>query len=132
VSVLVDTHVFLWWFAENPRLSLKIRRLLDSASADEPVLLCDISLWEIANLHSRGRIELDRPLREWLEMATAGPRIAVQGITAAVAATVAGLPSTFHRDPADRIIVATAMVLGAELATLDRRIKGSRLVPVIP
>src|SRR5262245_8476584 len=106
MRILLDTHVLLWWFAENSRLPREIRNVLQSRPGTKPLLLSDISLWEIANLHERKRIELDRPLREWLDMATAGPRVAIQAITGAVAAAVADLPSTFHRDPADRIIVA--------------------------
>lgn len=53
------------------------------------------------------------------------------GISPAVAAEVARLPDSFHRDPADRIIVATAMVLGAALLTNDRRIRDAALVPTV-
>jgi PIN domain nuclease of toxin-antitoxin system len=73
---------------------------------------------------------LDRPLREWLEQATALPLVRRVEISPAVAAEVAALPATFQRDPADRIIVATARVLGAKLVTSDRAIIASKLVPV--
>lgn len=82
-------------------------------------------------LLERGRIDLDLPLRDWLERATAPPLVQRTSITPAVAAEVAVLPDSFHRDPADRIIVSTARVLGATLLTRDRRIIDAKLVPVL-
>jgi PIN domain nuclease of toxin-antitoxin system len=78
-----------------------------------------------------GRIKLHLPLRDWLEQATAPPLVARLAITPAVAAGVAALPDSFHRDPADRILVATARVFGATLLTQDRRIIEAELVPTL-
>jgi len=77
------------------------------------------------------RIALNLSLREWLEAATAPPLVQRMGLSPAIAAGVAGLPSTFPRDPADRIIVATAQILGATLLTHDSRIIDAKLVPVL-
>lgn len=82
-------------------------------------------------LADQRRIQLDRPLREWLETATAPPLVKRIGITPAIAAETASLPSTFHRDPADRVLVATARVLGATLLTVDERIVTSAIVPIL-
>jgi len=128
---LLDTHILLFWLADERRLSKGQRAALEGVCPDGPALLSTISLWEIATLYELGRITLDLPLREWLEAAAAPPLVERKAVTPAIAAEVAALPDTFHRDPADRIIVATARVLGATLLTLDRRIARSRLVPVI-
>lgn len=130
MRALIDTHILLWWLAGDRRLSRGQRRVISQASEEYPLGLSDISLWEIATLQELGRIELDRPLREWLEQASAPPLVRRVGISPAVAAEVAALPATFHRDPADRIIVSTARVLGAKLVTSDRAIIDSKLVPV--
>ena len=82
-------------------------------------------------LHSLGRIRLSLPLREWLERATAPPLVARCGISPAIATEVASLPASFPRDPADRITVATALVLGATLLTSDARIIDAELVPTL-
>jgi len=82
-------------------------------------------------LHSLNRIELGLPLRDWLEKAAAPPLVRRVGISPSIAAEVAALPESFHRDPADRIIVASARVLGATLLTWDRAIVESKLVPVL-
>jgi PIN domain nuclease of toxin-antitoxin system len=74
---------------------------------------------------------LTLPLRDWLERATAGPLVERVDLTPAVAAEVAALPDSFHRDPADRILVATARVHGATLLTCDRRIIDSGVVPTL-
>jgi PIN domain nuclease of toxin-antitoxin system len=131
VKFVLDTHVLLWWF-EQASLSNAHRRTIRKASAAHPLWVSDITLWEIAMLVELGRIRLRLPLREWLDRATAAPLVMRHGISPAVAAEVASFPHTFHRDPADRIIVATARVLGATLLTADQRIAKSQLVPTLP
>jgi PIN domain nuclease of toxin-antitoxin system len=131
VSVLLDTPVLLFWLGRDPRLTSEQARTIEGASPEAPLLVSDISLWEIATLTALGRIRLRRPLRDWLESAVAPPLVRRISISPAVAAEVAELPSTFHRDPADRIIVATARTAGAKVATSDRRIIDSGLVEIV-
>jgi len=130
MKVLLDTHILLYWFGKDSRLTKKQTRTLQQASSDQPLLIADITLWEVANLHSLQRIRLNLPLRDWLEAATALPLVQRIGLSPAIAAAVAGLPSTFHRDPADRIIVATAQIFDAMLMTHDSRIIDTNLVPI--
>ena len=132
MTVLLDTHVLVWWLDDRRRLSAAQRGAVASASTGSPLLVSDISLWEVAMLHDLGRIRLAIPLREWLDKATAPPLVRRQGISPAIAVAVADLPDSFHRDPADRILVATARVLGATLLTQDRRIIDAGLVDVLP
>ena len=82
-------------------------------------------------LHWLGRIRLTMPLREWLDKAVAPPLVRRQGISPAIASEVAALPDSFHRDPVDRILVATARVLGLTLLTQDRRIINSALADTL-
>jgi PIN domain nuclease of toxin-antitoxin system len=131
VKALLDTHILLWWLKEDQRLSQRQRQILQEADEKNPLLVADITLWEIATLSSLGRINLHLSLRDWLEQAVAPPLVQLLPITPAVAAAVAALPDSFHRDPADRILVATAQVLGATLLTHDRRIIDAGLVPTL-
>ena len=131
MKALLDTHILLWWLKEDPRLSPGQRKILQEADEESPLWVADITLWEIATLSSLGRINLHLPLRDWLEQAVAPPLVELLPITPAVAAAVAALPDSFHRDPADRILVATAQVLGATLLTQDRRIIDAGLVPTL-
>lgn len=131
MKALLDTHVLVWWLAQDPRLSQRQTEILESADPEAPLLVAGISLWEVATLNGLGRLEFQIPLRDWLEQATAPPLVELIPITPAIAAEVASLPDSFHRDPADRILVASARVLGATLLTRDRRIIDSELVPTI-
>jgi len=131
VSYLLDTHILLWWFEAGDHLTDRERAILAEAGPEAPLLVSDITLWEIATLVELRRIRLTLPLRTWLEQATAPPLVRRCGISPAVAAEVAALPPTFHRDPADRIIVATARLLGATLLTRDRRILAAGVVATL-
>lgn len=104
------------------------QQVIEGASAERPLLVSDITLWEIATLHSLGRITVRADLRGWLEQITALPLVQRVAISPAIAAEVAALPGTFHRDPGDRVLVASARVLGATLLTQDRRIIDAELV----
>lgn len=127
MNALLDTHILIWWLNGDARLSSAQREALESAGPSAPLLVSDISLWEVATLHSLGRIRLMVPVRDWPEKVVALPLVRRIGISPAIAAELANLPDTFHRDPADRIIVATARTLGAVLLTQDRRIIDAEL-----
>ncbi len=131
MKALLDTHVLLWWHGDRDRLSQDQRKVIAAADAEAPLQVSDISLWEVAMLHGLGRIRLTIPLREWLEMAVAPPLVRRHGISPAVAAELASLPESFHRDPAGRILVATARATGAALLTRDRGISGAGLVDTL-
>lgn len=131
MSFLLDTHVWLRSLGAPTELSPEQRRAIHGASPEDPVLISDISLWEVATLHRLGRVRLALQLREWLDRATGMPQVRRVGISPAVAAEVAALPAAFHRDPADRILVASARVHGATLLTQDRQILASKVVPTL-
>ena len=131
MTALLDTHVLVWWLNDRTQLSAGQREVVEAATPDDPVFVSDISLWEVAMLSSLGRIRLALPLREWLDKAVAPPLVRRQSISPSVATEVAALPDSFHRDPADRILVASARVLGATLLTNDRRIVDASLTPTL-
>lgn len=131
MKALLDTHVLLWWLDQSSRVSRRQMRVIRSAREDRPLWVSDISLWEIANLSRLGRLRLNLPVREFLERAVAPPLVQCIRITSAIAAEVASLPESFSRDPADRIIVASARVLGATLLTCDMRIIEAGVVPTL-
>ena len=128
MTALLDTHILIWWLNDSNRLSPAQQEVVASASAESPLLVSDISFWEVAMLHSLGRIRLAIPLRAWLDKAVAPPLVRRHGISPAIAAELATLPDSFQRDPADRILVATARIFGATLLTQDRRIVDAALV----
>ena len=128
---LLDTHILLWWFEDAKRLSTAQRRLIKRASDKTALGVSDVTFWEIALLVERKRVRLALPLDEWLARATAAPLVERCGMSPAVAREMVSLSTTFDWDPADRILVATARVLGVPLVTSDTRIVDAALVATI-
>lgn len=125
---LLDTHAWVWWVQGDARLGRHIVRRLDELPADDRPAISDISLWEVATLASLGRIEFPGTLEAWLAIAANPRTVRVLPVTPRIAAEVARLPDSFHRDPADRLIVATSRVHGLRVLTKDVAIAKSGLV----
>lgn len=116
-TLLLDTHVVHWWSAEPDRISRPAGQALKAA---DELLIAGVSWYELAWLAERRRIVLDVPIRSWLGDLSA--QVRTLGITPAIADSAAGLPTSFPRDPIDRIIYATAIEHGIKLVTKDRAI----------
>jgi PIN domain nuclease of toxin-antitoxin system len=127
---LLDTHTWVWWICGDSRLTARERAALDNLPPTSRPVLAEISLWEVAMLVDLGRLELDMDLERWLAVASAPATVELARITPAVAAEVARLPEMFHRDPADRLIVATARVMKLRVLTRDPKITKARVVPL--
>ncbi|MFM8365737.1 MAG: type II toxin-antitoxin system VapC family toxin [Verrucomicrobiota bacterium] len=127
---LLDTHAWVWWICGDSRLTAHERETLDNLPPTARPVLSEISLWEVAMLVDLGRLELDMDLERWLAVASAPATVELARITPAVAAEVARLPEMFHRDPADRLIVATARVMKLRVLTRDQKITKARVVPL--
>ncbi len=127
---LLDTHIWLWWLLGDPRLSPAESEFLDQLPAGNRPRLCDISLWEVALLLDRGRLELDCPLEVFLKAAASPATVQLQSITPDVVVEMNALPENVHRDPADRLIVASARSQQLLLASRDSLIVDSGLVNI--
>jgi PIN domain nuclease of toxin-antitoxin system len=125
---VLDTHAWVAWMLGSSDLSAAEVAAIDSLPLDRRPYVSAISLWEVAMLVDLKRLSLDMPLADWLTRASHPRTVTVVPITPGVAAGTALLPAVFHRDPADRIIVATCRELEAPLLTHDRLILQSRLV----
>jgi PIN domain nuclease of toxin-antitoxin system len=117
-AVLLDTHVVHWWSAEPRRVSAPARDALDRA---DEFAVAAISWFELAWLARNERIVLNVPIRSWLEGLAA--QLRTIGVTPAIADAAVALPSSFPRDPADRLIYATAIENDLPLVTKDRAIR---------
>ena len=125
--ILLDTHIALWLTLESRNLTRKASALLtDARRQEEAVAIASITLIETARLIAHGRITIQISLDAY--MAELEARFTVLPITAAVAAASTRLPASYPRDPADRIIGATALVHGATLITADERIRKAKAV----
>jgi PIN domain nuclease of toxin-antitoxin system len=125
---LLDTHAWIWWIEGDRQLQRRVRDTLDDLPPDERPYISAISLWEVAMLVERGRVAFSVSLSVWLSAAAHPRSVRIVPISPDIAAHVALLPTSFHRDPADRLIVASCRVLGLPLLTRDARILRSRLV----
>lgn len=120
--ILLDTHVWVWWIGDPDRLSDRARQAIDSRVGAKDIYISSISVWEVALLTRRGRLELAMPLRDWIGRSEALPFLTFVPVDNPIAIRSTELAERLHDDPADRIIVATALSLGASLVTRDRRI----------
>jgi PIN domain nuclease of toxin-antitoxin system len=116
--ILLDTHAWVWWVADKARLSRVAKARLDK---EDQLAISDISLWEVATLVAKGRLLLDRDPTDWLIQASSGVEIIPIRPPIAVRSTQLG--RSFHGDPADRLIVATAILENASLVTRDEKIR---------
>src|SRR3984885_13934806 len=128
--ILVDTHVVVWLAFDQDQISRKARSAIDEARKNaDGLAISDITLLELATLSSKGRIRLEISLESFLEEIEA--RFIVLPISGRACARALGLPATYPKDPADRIIGATALVEGMSLLTADREIRRSRALHTI-
>jgi PIN domain nuclease of toxin-antitoxin system len=128
VSVLLDTHIWIWWLTSGAPLSDRERDGLDALAAAGEVWLSAVSLWEAQMLHQKGRLTLPVPFEEWLPQAAGDRVVRVAPLDVDVVLALDRLPASFHGDPADRLIVATGRARRLPLATKDRGIRRSRAV----
>ena len=117
--MLLDTQVLLWLRLGDSRLGPEARRVIDDVWQLDEIAVSAISFWEVAMLASKGRIRLPESVSNWRmrQLEEGVIEIPIDGATA----VRAGLLSEMHGDPADRIIVATALG-GHQLVTADERI----------
>jgi PIN domain nuclease of toxin-antitoxin system len=126
--ILLDTHAWIWWAAQSPKLGRRARSRIESA---ERIGVAAVSVWEVAMLVAKRRIEFDRPTLTWVRQALLLPRIELLALTPEVSIRAAELGPAFPGDPADRMIVATAIEARAALLTRDRRLRLSELVDTV-
>ena len=121
--LLLDTHVWVWYVEnEAKRFSRRITPLVERAVQRRAVVLSAISVWEIAQLEAARRLELSVDVRTWVARALAFPGVRLKGLTPSIAIESTRLPGAPRRDPADRILIATARLLGAALVTCDESV----------
>ncbi len=128
--ILVDTHVVVWLAFDQDQISTKGRTAIDNARRNgDGLAIADITLLELATLVSKGRIQLDISLESFLQEVEA--RFVVLPISGRACVRAIGLPAAYPKDPADRIIGATALVEGLSLLTADREIRRSKALQTI-
>jgi PIN domain nuclease of toxin-antitoxin system len=120
--IVLDTHAWVWWVSGDSQLSDAAGREADRAMGTGSLYVSSISVWEVALLVRRGRLELTMGVADWVARSEALPFLRFVPVDNRIALRSIDLAS-LHPDPADRIIVATAVALGARLITRDRRLR---------
>jgi PIN domain nuclease of toxin-antitoxin system len=128
LSVLLDTHVWVWWLTPRSPLPRREQEALDALAARRELKLSAISLWEAQMLHAKGRLRITLAFSDWLEQAADERVLTILPLDISVILALDSLPRSFHGDPADRLIVATALARRLPLATHDTAIRRSRAV----
>jgi len=126
LTVLLDTHVWLWWLLGSDQLPKKERDELDRLASRGALRLAAVSLWEAQMLHAKSRLVLSQPFDIWIRDAAAANVVQVLPLDVEVVIALDGLPPSFHGDPADRLIVSTSRAHKIPLATHDGAIRKSR------
>lgn len=122
--IVLDTHALIWWVNGTDDLSTSAKRAINKAlSNDEEVIVSSITAWEIAMLISHGRLVLSMDVDTWLNEVAQIDGVSFLPIDNEIGVKSTILPGEFHKDPADRMIVATARKLSAPLVTADKKIR---------
>ena len=127
--ILLDTHALLWMAGDDKRLSKRAHEAIREARQGGGIAVAAISLWEIAWLAHHQRIVVVGSVESFVRETVA--RVILRPVTPEIAALAMRLPEQFPKDPADRLIAATAMVEGIALVTADLRIRRSKAVETV-
>ncbi len=121
--IVLDTHAWIWYL-DNPRmLSKRAREAADDARAESVLCVSSISTWEMFMLVQKGRLRLRIPALEWLLRSERLSFLRFVPVDNDIARLSVTLPGNLHQDPADRMVIATALSLGAPVITKDRRLR---------
>lgn len=129
--IVLDTCAILWDALSPSQLSRKAATAISRADANNAIIISDISLWEIAMLIRKGRLEIDISAARFLQIFLQSRNVVVKAITPEIAELSVNLGAEVGNDPADRIIAATAVLNNARLVTADQRLIDCTLVDTL-
>lgn len=129
--ILLDTHAWIWWVDRSSSLSPKASQTLRNVNEDRPALVSSISVWEFHMLIKRGRLTLKMDPGYWIRQCELSKKIRFVPVDNEIARISIYLPHEAPEDPADRMVMATAISLGAVLVSKDAKIRQCRGVQVV-
>ena len=121
--IVLDTHVWIWWLSDPEKLPTRARNTVMEAAGDQAIYISAISSWEVALLASRKRLTFSMDAQDWITKSEALPFLHFVPVDNAISVRAVRLEDPFHKDPADRIIVATAITMGAPVVSSDAKIQ---------
>lgn len=120
--IVLDTHTWIWFISNPELLSKRANAVVNAGVKDKSILLSSISAWELALLVAKNRLKLTIDVTDWIAKSESLPFIQFVPVTNSIAVKSVNLPLPLHPDPADRIIIATALSVGAPLVTKDKKL----------
>lgn len=120
--ILLDTHTLIWWIGIPQNLSTRAKDTIKKETKNK-ILVSSISIWEVCLLVKKDKLDLSMGVESWIEKLEKFPYFEFVPVTNKIAANSVNLPGSLHKDPADRIIVATAREYGAALVTSDQKLR---------
>jgi len=129
--IVLDTHALVWWVGDDPTLSKKAKAAIEREMDGGEIIVSSISAWEIAMLVERDRLFLSMDVGSWLATVAEIEAVRFLPVDVEIALKSVDLPGEFHKDPADRMIVATARKLAVSLVTKDEKIRAYAHVKTI-
>ncbi|HCW22089.1 type II toxin-antitoxin system VapC family toxin [Achromobacter sp.] len=121
--IVLDTHALVWWVSGDSQLSRAAREAIEAEGQDGEILISAITAWEVVMLVKAGRLALTMDAAAWLDTVVQVPAVRFVPVDVRISVQSVELPGEFHKDPADRFIVATARHLSAPLVTADLKIR---------
>jgi len=120
--IVLDTHTWIWFISKPEVLSKRAKKAVSAAVKEKNVLISSISAWEVALLVIKKRLTLSLDVTDWIAKSEGLPFIHFIEISNSIAVKSVNLPQPLHPDPADRIIIATALSAGVPLVTKDKKL----------
>jgi len=129
--IVADTHVIIWGALKPELLSPAARDAIARANDEDGIIFCEISLWEIAMLIQKKRLQLAVNYQAFIKLILQSNNYILQGITPEIAELSTLFPSMVNKDPADRLIAATAMAKKVVLVTADKNLRQAESVTTL-
>jgi PIN domain nuclease of toxin-antitoxin system len=129
--ILLDSHVLVWVVADPDRLSRQAASAIRRARGSDGIAISAITVWELALLFARGVIRSQTTVESSVQNLLTRSGVSTLPITAEIAAIGTQFPAEYPKDPADRLIGATAMAEGLALVTKDERLRQFHLLKTI-
>jgi len=129
--ITLDTHVIIWDALKPELITQKAKRVIDNANKTSGIIISEISLWEIAMLIKKKRVQIETSYIEFINLIKASNNYIFKGINPEIAELSTTLPREINLDPADRIICATSIITNTSLVTADKNLKKTKVVNTI-
>ncbi|GGD54300.1 type II toxin-antitoxin system VapC family toxin [Lacimicrobium alkaliphilum] len=131
--IVLDTHALIWWVNGDSQLSQAPQQAIERELSveDGMILMSSITSWEIAMLVQKERLALTMSVDDWLSTVSDINAVQFVAVDNEIGVEATRLPGEFHKDPADRMIVATARHINAPLVTADEKIRTYKYVRTI-